>query len=143
MLPFVRYTVLLHNLKEIVQSLRPAAFEVLSARAETQTSDCGINDGLLVYIWSPCAKPDETVQILLQRRSFLLQVVEGTGTDFFRLRRSEGSGELSSELVPSVDVSSREIGVPMLSEALQREDERFYFASRAASRRFDGRFVLE
>ena len=69
--------------------------------------------------------------------------MEGTGTDFFRLRRSEGSGELSSELVPSVDVSSREIGVPMLSEALQREDERFYFASRAASGCFNGRFILE
>ena len=69
--------------------------------------------------------------------------MEGTKIDFFRLRRSEGSGELSSELVPSVDVSSREIGVPMLSESLQREDECFYFASRAAPGRFDGRFVLE
>ena len=69
--------------------------------------------------------------------------MEGTGIDFFRLRRSEGSGELSSELVPSVDVSNREIGVPMLSESLQREDECFYFASRAAPGSFDGRFVLE
>ena len=51
-LSFVRYTVLLHNLKELVQSLRPAAFEVLSAWAETQAGDCGIDDGLLVYIWS-------------------------------------------------------------------------------------------
>ena len=34
MLPFVKYTVLLHNLKEFVQSLQPVAFEVLSAWAE-------------------------------------------------------------------------------------------------------------
>jgi len=59
------------------------------------------------------------------------------------LRRSEGSGQLSSELIPSVDVATWEVGVPMLSEALQREDECFYFASRAAPGRFDGRFVLE
>ena len=49
-LSFVRYTVLLHNLKELVQSLRPAAFEVLSAWAETQAGDCSIDDGLLIYI---------------------------------------------------------------------------------------------
>jgi len=66
MLPFVRYTVLLHNLKELVQSLRPAAFEVLSAWAETQAGDCSIDDGLLIYIWSSCVKLDETVQIFLQ-----------------------------------------------------------------------------
>ena len=50
MLPFVKYTVLLHNLKELVQSLRPVAFEVLSAWAETQVGDWGIDDGLLIYI---------------------------------------------------------------------------------------------
>jgi len=49
-LPFVRYTVLLHNFEELAQSLRPAAFEVLSAWAETQASDCCIDDCLLVYI---------------------------------------------------------------------------------------------
>ena len=71
-LPFVRYTVLLHNFEELAQSLRPAAFEVLSAWAETQAGDCGVNDGLLVYIWSPCAKLDKIVQIFLQRRTSLL-----------------------------------------------------------------------
>ena len=73
----------------------------------------------------------------------MLQVVEVTCVDFFRLRHSEGSGELSSELVPCVDVSIREVGVPMLTEALQREDERFYFACHAAPGCFDGLFVLE
>ena len=128
-LSFVRYTVLLRNLKELVQGLRPAAFEVLSAWAETQAGDCGIDDGLLVYIWSSCAKLDETVQIFLQRRFFLLQVVEGTGIDLFRLRRSECSGELYSELVPSVHVSSQKIGVPMLGEALQRSSCSFNLLS--------------
>ena len=71
-LPFVRYTVLLHNFEELAQSLRPAAFEVLSAWPETQTGDCGIDDGIFVYIWSSCAKLDETVQIFLQRRASLL-----------------------------------------------------------------------
>ena len=69
--------------------------------------------------------------------------MEGTGIDFLRLRRSEGSGELSPELVLSVDVTSREIGVPILRVSLQREDECFYFASRVVPGHFNGRFVLE
>ena len=80
--------------------------EVLPTRAEGQTRDCGVDDGLLRYIWSPCAEPDETVQVLLQVGPFLLQVVEVTRVDFFRLRRYEGSGELSSELIPGVDVAA-------------------------------------
>ena len=83
------------------------------------------------------------VQVLLQCGAFLLQVVEVTRVDFFRLRRSESSSELPSELVPSVDVTIWEVGVPVLSEALQRENECFDLASRAASGCFDGRFVLE
>ena len=47
------------------------------------------------------------------------------------------------ELIPGVDVATWEVVVPMLSEALQREDKRFDFACRAASGCFDGRFVLE
>ena len=69
--------------------------------------------------------------------------MEVASVDFFKLRRSEGSGELSSELIPGVDVATWEVRVPMLSEALQREDKRFDFACRASSGCFDGRFVLE
>ena len=58
------------------------------------------------------------VQVLLQGGAFMFQVVEVTRVDFFRLRRSESSSELSSELVPSVDVTIWEVGVPVLSEAL-------------------------
>ena len=42
-----------------------------------------------------------------------------------------------------MDMAASEVGVPMLSKALEREDERFYFACRATSGCFDGRFVLE
>ena len=73
----------------------------------------------------------------------MLQVVEVTRVDLFRLWRSESGSELPSELVPSVDVTIREVGVPVVREALQRKDECFDLASRAASGRFDGRFVLE
>ena len=42
-----------------------------------------------------------------------------------------------------MDVCTREVGVPVLSEALQRKDKCFYFASSATSGCFDCRFVLE
>ena len=42
-----------------------------------------------------------------------------------------------------MDMYTWEVGVPMLSEALEREDKRFDFACRAASGCFDCRFVLE
>ena len=73
----------------------------------------------------------------------MLQVVEVTRVDFFRLRRSERSSELPSELVLGVDVATSEVGVPVLSEALQRKNECFDLASWAASGCFDGRFILE
>ena len=46
-------------------------------------------------------------------------------------------------MVPGVDVTIWEVGVPVLSEALQRENECFDLASRAASSCFDGHFVLK
>ena len=46
------------------------------------------------------------------------------------------------ELVPGVDVAAWDVGVPMLSEALERKDNRLDFACQAASGCFDGRFVF-
>ena len=83
------------------------------------------------------------MQVFLQGRPFLLQVVEVTRVDFFRLRRSESSSELSSELVLGVDMATSEVGVPVLSEALQRKNECFDLAIGAASGRFDCSFILE
>ena len=42
-----------------------------------------------------------------------------------------------------MDVTIREVGVLVVREALQRKDECFDLARRAASGCFDGRFVLE
>ena len=117
--------------------------EVLPTRAKAQTRDRGVDDGLLCYIRGSCTEPDETVKVLLQGGPFLLQVVEVTGVDYFRLRRPKRSSELPSELIPSVDVSIWKVGIPVLSKAFQRKDECFDLASRAASGCFDGRFVLE
>ena len=83
------------------------------------------------------------VQVLLQCGAFLLQVVEVTRVDFFRLWHSESNSELHSELVPSVEVAIREVRVLVLSEAFKGKNECFDFACRAASGCFDGRLVLE
>ena len=99
----------MHNLEELVHGLRLAMLEVLSTWAEAQARDRGVDDGLLRYMRSSCAEPDETVQVLLQGGPFLLQVVEVTRVDFFRLRRSESSSELPSELVPGVDMTIWEV----------------------------------
>ena len=59
---------------------------------------------------------------------------------------SEGSDELFEVSVlrkARVDVPTREVGVPVLSEALQRKEKCFYFASGAASGCFNCCFVLE
>ena len=69
--------------------------------------------------------------------------MEGTRVNCLGLRSSEGSVELCFELVPGMDVTSWEIRVPVLSEALQREDEGLNFTSRSVPGCFDGRFVLE
>ena len=42
-----------------------------------------------------------------------------------------------------MDMAASEVGVPMLSEALEREDQRFDFACRATSGCLDCCFVLE
>ena len=59
---------------------------------------------------------------------------------------SEGSDELFEVSVlrkARVDVPTREVGVPVLSEALQRKNECFDLAIRATSGRFDCSFILE
>ena len=75
-LALVRDAVFLYYLEEPVDCLHLVALEVLSTWPDAQSRDYGFDDCFLSHLRCPRAKPDETVQILLQCGSFLLQVVE-------------------------------------------------------------------
>ena len=107
--PLVRNAIFLHYLKELVDGLRLAALEVLSAWPEAQSRDCGFDDWFLSHLRSPCAKPDEAMEVLLEAGNSLLQIVEVARRDFIGLWSPGRGRQIRSQLVPCADVAVWEV----------------------------------
>jgi hypothetical protein len=96
--------VLIHFLKQLLQSLWGLPGEVLSHRSWPKTLDHGLNDNFIGHCGRLCPQSQETSDIRLKVLLIVLCALEqGLSCDWLRLKALETSNQHVLELLPRRD----------------------------------------
>jgi hypothetical protein len=93
--------VLIHFLKQLLQSLRGFPREVLSRRPWPKTFDHGLNDDFIGHHRRLCSQAQEPSDICLKVLLMVLSALEqGLSSDWLRLKPLKAGDQLVLELLP-------------------------------------------
>jgi hypothetical protein len=126
--------VLIHFLKQLLQSLRGLPGEVLSSRSWPKTLDHGLNDDFIGHCWCLCSQKQEPSDIRLKVLLMVLCALEqGLSSDWLRLKPLKTGDQHVFKLLPWHDCPWSERRVPCLGHTLDCHDEGLCHDSGVAS----------
>jgi hypothetical protein len=100
----VSLDVLIHFLKQLLQSLGGLPSEVLSRRSWPKTLDHSLNDNFIGHYGRLCSQSQEPLDIRLNVFLMVLRALEqGLGCDWLRLKALETGNQHVLELLPRRD----------------------------------------
>jgi hypothetical protein len=116
--------VLIHLLKQLLQSLWGLPGEVLSRRPWPKTLDHGLNDNFIRHCRHLCPQSQEPSDIRLKVFLMVLRALEqGLSCDWLRLKALETGNQHVLELLPRHDCSWPKRRIPCLGYVLDCHDE--------------------
>jgi hypothetical protein len=116
--------VLIHLLKQLLQSLRGLPSEVLSRRAWPKTLDHGLNDNFIGHCGRLCSQSQEPSDIRLKVFLMVLRALEqGLSCDWLCLKSLETGNQHVLELLPRHDCPWPKRIIPCLGYVPDCHDE--------------------
>jgi hypothetical protein len=120
----VRPDVLIHLLKQLLQSLWGLSSEVLSRGSWPKTLDHGLNDNFIGHCGRLCPQSQEPSDIRLKVFLTVLRALEqGLSCDWLRLKALETGNQHILELLPRRDCPRSKRRIPCLGYVLDCHDE--------------------
>jgi hypothetical protein len=116
--------VLIHFLKQLLQSLGRLPGEVLGCRSWPKTLDHGLNDNFIGHCGRLCSQSQEPSDIRLKVFLMVLRALEQSlGYDWLRLKALETGNQHVLELLPRRDCPWPKGGIPCLGYVPDCHDE--------------------
>jgi hypothetical protein len=116
--------VLIHLLKQLLQSLWGFSGEILSSRSWPKTLDHGLNDNLIGHCGRLCPQSQEPTDICLKVFFVVLRALEqGLSCDWLRLKALETSHQHVLKLLPRRDGPWTKRRIPCLGYIPDYHDE--------------------
>jgi hypothetical protein len=116
--------ILIHLLKQLLQSLWGLPGEVLSRRSWPKTLNHGLNDNFIGHCGRLCPQPQEPSDICLKVFLMVLRALEQSlSCDWLRLKALETGNQHILELLPRRDCSWPKRRIPCLGYVLDCHDE--------------------
>ena len=116
--------VLIHLLKQLLQSLWGLPGEVLSRRSRSKTLDHGLKDNFIGHCGRLCSQSQEPLDIRLKVFLMVLRALEqGLSCDWLRLKALETGNQHVLELLPRRDSPWPKRRIPRLGYISDCHDE--------------------